>query len=445
MNRSPSKEFQMTDDSRKAALLNQAKTYLFRSSKDYGEPIMAYGRGATLVDMDGKEYLDFGSGQMAASIGHNHPAITEALKRSCERVLHLNTNLVSEEVIELGRSLADLLPEELQKVLLLSTGGESTEVALKVAKMFTGRFEVVGLLQGYHGHTGGALSVTFSNRRTGFGPLTPGGIGIPTPYCYRCPLNLTFPSCDYACARVGFDMVDSQTTGSLAAFIAEPILSAAGILEPPPGYFPLVKQMCEERGMLFILDEAQTGMGRVGATFAFEQDGFVPDILALSKTLGAGLPLAAMVTSTEIEETCHDKGMAFISSHQNDPFAAAVGLAVIEVLVKEGLADEAREKGQYLKDAYIRMKEDHPIIGDVRGRGLLLGMELVKDPDTREPAGEETRLLTKKCMDNGLILQQASYANIANVWRIAPPMTATYEELDRGVEILDRSMTEVGL
>ena len=357
----------MSEDSRKAVLLEQAKAHLFRSSKDFGEPIIAHGRGATVVDTDGKEYLDFGSGQMAASIGHNHPAITDALKRSCERILHLNTNLVSEEVIELGKSLADLLPPQLQKVLLLSTGGESTEVALKVAKMFTGRFEVVGLIQGYHGHTGGAMSVTFSNRRGGYGPWVPGSMAIPTPYCYRCPLNLTFPSCDYACAKLGFDMVDAQSTGSLAAFIAEPILSAAGILEPPPGYFPLVKQMCEERGMLFILDEAQTGMGRVGASFAFEQDGFVPDILALSKTLGAGLPLSAMITSEEIEETCHDKGMAFISSHQNDPFAAAVGLAVIEVLVKEGLADEARTKGQYLKDAYMRMKEDHPIIGDVRG------------------------------------------------------------------------------
>ncbi len=435
----------MPEDPRKAELLEQAKAHLFRSSKDFGEPIIAQGRGATVVDTDGKEYLDFGSGQMAASIGHNHPAITEALKRSSERILHLNTNFVSEEVIELGKSLADLLPPQLQKVLLLSTGGESTEVALKVAKMFTGRFEVVGLMQGYHGHTGGAMSVTFSNRRGGYGPCVPGGIAIPTPYCYRCPLNLTFPSCDYACAKLGFDMVDAQSTGSLAAFIAEPILSAAGILEPPPGYFPLVKQMCEERGMLFILDEAQTGMGRVGATFAFEQDGFVPDILALSKTLGAGLPLSAMITSEEIEETCHDKGMAFISSHQNDPFAAAVGLAVIEVLVTEGLADEARAKGQYLKDAYMRMKEDHPVIGDVRGRGLLLGMELVKNPETKEPAGEETQQLTRKCLENGLILQQASYAESANVWRIAPPMTATYEELDRGVAILDKSMTELGL
>ncbi|MCE2458670.1 MAG: aminotransferase class III-fold pyridoxal phosphate-dependent enzyme [Dehalococcoidia bacterium] len=391
----------MPEDSHKAELLEQAKAHLFRSSKDFGEPIIAHGRGATVVDTDEKEYFDFGSGQMAASIGHNHPAITEALRRSSDRILHLNTNFVSEEV--------------------------------------------VGLMQGYHGHTGGAMSVTFSNRRGGYGPWVPGGIAIPTPYCYRCPLNLTFPSCDYACARLGFDMVEAQSTGSLAAFIAEPILSAAGILEPPPGYFPLVKQMCEERGMLFILDEAQTGMGRVGATFAFEQDDFVPDILALSKTLGAGLPLSAMITSKEIEETCHDKGMAFISSHQNDPFAAAVGLAVIEVLVTEGLADEARAKGQYLKDAYMSMKEDHPIIGDVRGRGLLLGMELVKDPETKEPAGEETQKLTKKCLENGLILQQASYASSANVWRIAPPMTATYEELDRGVEILDRSMTELGM
>ena len=254
----------MPEDPRKAELLEHASAHLFRSAKDYGEPIIASGRGATLVDTDGKEYLDFGSGQMAASIGHNHPAITEALQRSSERILHLNTHLVSEEVIELARSLADLLPPQLQKVMLLSTGGESTEVALKVAKMFTGRFEVVALQQGYHGHTGGALSVTFSNARGGYGPWVPGGMAIPTPYCYRCPLSMTFPSCDYACAKLGFDMVDAQSTGSLAAFIAEPILSAAGIIEPPPGYFPFVKRMCEERGMLFVMDEAQTGLGPGG-------------------------------------------------------------------------------------------------------------------------------------------------------------------------------------
>ncbi|MEE9248411.1 MAG: aspartate aminotransferase family protein [Dehalococcoidia bacterium] len=426
-------------------LLAVAQRHLFRTTKDYAAPIIAEGKGATMIDRDGKEYLDFGSGQMAASLGHNHPRIAEALKRSCERILHLNSRLVSEEVIQLAERLAGLLPEPLRKSLFLSTGGESTEVALKVAKMFTGKFEMVGIIQGYHGHTGGAMSVTFMPRRAGFGPWAPGGFAIPTPHCYRCPLKLTFPSCDYACARLGFEMVDSQTTGSLAGFIAEPILSAAGIIEPPPGYFQVVKELCQERGMLFILDEAQTGLGRVGAMFAFQQDGVVPDILALSKTLGAGMPLAATITTAEIEEDVHQKGMAYMSSHQNDPFAAAVGLAVLDVIIEEGLVEEAQKKGQYLRDAFNNLKEEHPIIGDVRGRGLLLGIELVKDPVSKEPAGEEADLLTRRCLENGLVLQQASYANIGNVWRIAPPLTITYEELDRGVSILEETMVEAGL
>ena len=427
-------------------LIAVAQRHLFRTtSRDYAAPIIAEGKGATMIDRDGKEFLDFGSGQMAASLGHNHPRIAEALKRSCERILHLNSRLVSEEVIQLAERLAGLLPESLRKSLFLSTGGESTEVALKIAKMFTGKFEMVGIIQGYHGHTAGAMSVTFMPRRAGFGPWVPGSFAIPTPHCYRCPLKLTFPSCDYACARLGFEMIDSQTTGSLAGFIAEPILSAAGVIEPPPGYFQVVKELCQERGMLFILDEAQTGLGRVGAMFAFQQDGVVPDILALSKTLGAGMPLSAVITSAEIEEDVHRKGMAFMSSHQNDPFAAAVGLAVLDVIIEEGLVEEAQKKGQYLRDAFNNLKEEHPIIGDVRGRGLLLGIELVKDPVSKEPAGEEADLLTRRCLENGLVLQQASYANIGNVWRIAPPLTITYEELDRGVSILEDTMLEVGL
>lgn len=426
-------------------LLAVAREYLLRYGEDFDAPLIAEGRGATLRDRDGREYLDFGSGQMCATIGHNHPRIVEALRRSCERVLHLNSRLISEEVILLAERLADLLPEPLKKILFLTTGSESTEVALKIAKMFTGRFEVVGIARSYHGHTGGAMGVSFLPQRKGYGPTVPGALAIPTPYCYRCPLSLTFPSCDYACAKLGFEMVDAQSSGSLAAFIAEPILSGGGMVEPPPGYFQVVKQLCDQRGMLFVLDEAQTGLGRVGTMFAFEEDGVVPDILALSKTLGAGIPLAATVTTRRIEEAVHNKGFAFLSSHMSEPLAAAVGLAVLEVLVEEDLVKAAREKGQYLKEKLIGLKESHPVVGDVRGRGLLLGVELVKDPLTKEPGQEETGRLTQRCLEKGLILQVASYKSVSYVWRIAPPLTITYEEMDRGIAIIDEAMRELGL
>lgn len=424
-------------------LLEMAREYLFHYRDAFTEPLVARARGATLWDREGREYLDFSSGQMCATIGHNHPRILQALQRSSERVLHLNSHLISEEVILLAKKLADLLPEPLKRTILLSTGGESTEVALRLAKMYTGKWEVVGIARSYHGHTGGAMAVTFLPRRAGFGPWSAGAYAIPAPYCYRCPLGRTFPQCQYACVDVGFEMVDAQSVGSLAAFIAEPILSGGGIIEPPAGYFQEVQRRCRERDMLLISDEAQTGLGRVGAMFAFEQDGIVPDILALSKTLGAGIPLAATITSRAIEEVVVQRGFGFISSHMSEPLPAAVGLAVLEVLEKEDLVRVAQEKGDYLKARLLKLKENHAIIGDVRGRGLLLGIEFVQDPVQKTPAMDEALAITRRCLDKRLVVQVASHRGVHSVWRIAPPLTITYEELDRGVAIMDEAITEV--
>jgi 2,2-dialkylglycine decarboxylase (pyruvate) len=424
-------------------LLDMARDYLFHYHEAFTEPIVARAQGATLWDRDGREYLDFSSGQMCATIGHNHPRIVQALQRSGERVLHLNSHLISEEVVLLAKKLAGLLPEPLKRTILLSTGGESTEVALKIAKMYTGKWEVVGIARGYHGHTGGALAVSFLSRRRGFGPAQPGVYAIPAPYCYRCPLGLTFPSCQYACVDAGFEMLDAQSMGSLAALIAEPILSGGGIIEPPPGYFQEVQRRCQEREMLFISDEAQTGLGRLGAMFAFEQDGVVPDILALSKTLGAGIPLSATVTSRAIEEVVVQRGFGFLSSHMSEPLPAAVGLAVLEVLETEELVRAAQVKGEYLKSRLLELQERHAIIGDVRGRGLLLGIEFVKERHTRVPAEAEALAITQRCLDKGLVVQVASHKGVHTVWRIAPPLTITPEELDRGVAIMDEAITEV--
>ena len=421
-------------------LLDWARRYGVRHSGEPREPIIAEASGATFKDTDGKEYLDISSGQMAVTVGHNHPKVVEAVKAMADKVIHVNHSLCAEAAILLAKRLAEATPAPLKKVLLLNTGSEANEVALKMAKMHTGRFEIASLQRGYHGHTGGALSATFSSRRVGFGPLAPGAYAIPTPYCYRCPLAMTFPSCDYACAKLGFEMLDSQTVGDPAAFIAEPILSGGGIVEPPPGYFPAVKRMCDERGMLFILDEAQTGMGRLGEMYAFEQDGVVPDILSLSKTMGGGVPLSATVTTPAIEEDLFSKGFAFRTSHMGDPLTAAAGLAVLDILEEENLLQQAREKGAYLKGKLLELKERHPVIGDVRGRGLLLGVEFVKDPVTKERAPDECAEITRRCLQSGLWVD---YSLDTCVWRVAPPLTISYRELDEAVEIIDGVIQEV--
>jgi 2,2-dialkylglycine decarboxylase (pyruvate) len=356
--------------------------------------------------------------------------------------MHLSSWMLSEPVIDLCRELAALLPSSLEKVLLLSTGSESNEAALRMAKLSTGRFEVVGLTASFHGLTGGAGASTYSVGHQGYGPALPGAMAIPAPYCYRCPIRHRPDRCDLACLEAGFELVDAQSVGSLAACIAEPIISAGGVIVPPPDYFPRLKAHCEQRGMLLILDEAQTGLGRLGSNFAFEQDGAVPDILTLSKTLGGGLPLAATVTDDAIEEACHSKGFVHVTSHQSDPLPARVGLAVLEVLVRENLAQRALRLGEQLRAGLEELKGRYEVIGDVRGRGLLMGVELVRDREDRTPAPRLGAAVSRRALELGLNMNIVNFPGLSSVWRIAPPLTVAPEEIDRALAILDQAIRE---
>ncbi len=236
-------------------------------------------------------------------------------------------------------------------------------------------------------------------------------------------------------------MIDRQSTGQLAAVIVEPILSSGGIIELPEGYLCALQEKARERNMLLILDEAQTGMGRTGDNFAFQRDGVVPDILNLSKTLGAGMPLAATITTSEIERHCHDKGFLFYTTHAADPLPAAVGRKVVEIVMRDRLAERARDLGGYLKDQLRDLQQRHPIIGDVRGRGLLLGVELVSDRRAKTPALEAGMAISQRCLELGACLN-IGRRSMASVFRIAPPLTATRDEVDRAMAIFDQALGE---
>ena len=415
----------------------------------YGMPLAAAlvvsARGSILHDEAGREILDFTSGQMCSTLGHNHPNIVRAIKRACdEGALHLFSGMLSPAVVELARRLAALLPAELDKVLLLSTGGEANEAALRMAKLHTGRHEVVGFTGSWHGMTAGAASSTYVAGHRGYGPAMPGTMAIPAPNCFRCPVRHCRDACDMTCLEVGMAMVDAQLTADgPAAVLAEPVQSSGGVVVPPEGYFVRLKAMCEERGALLILDEAQTAFGRLGHNFAFEHVGAVPDILTLSKTLGGGLPLAATITSAAIEEDCHRKGFMHITSHVSDPMVAEVGLAVLDTLAESGLNARAIEMGHYLKEGLLALQQRHERIGDVRGYGLLLGVELVHDRESRKPDPETGRAVTARCLEMGLSMNIVSVGGMAAVWRIAPPLTVAKEEIDRGLAILDDAMTAV--
>ena len=349
--------------------------------------------------------------------------------------------MLSRPVVELATQIARHAPGDLERCLLLSTGAESNEAAIRMAKLVTGRHEVVAFTQSWHGMTGSAAAATYSAGRKGYGPTAAGSFALPAPNAYRPRFTTPDGALDWRRELDdGFEQVDRQSTGALAAFIAEPILSSGGILELPPGYMAALKHKCEERGMLLIVDEAQTGVGRTGLMFACDRDGVAPDILTLSKTLGAGLPLAAMVTTAAIEEEAHARGFLFYTTHVSDPLPAAVGLKVLEVVERDGLVERARTAGERLAQGLRSLQQRHECIGDVRGRGLLLGLELVTDRKTREPAFELGEAITRECMRLGLSMNIVKLPSMGGVFRIAPPLTISDSELDLGLELLDKAI-----
>jgi 2,2-dialkylglycine decarboxylase (pyruvate) len=410
-----------------------ARDHLIRYGGHFAPVIIERAKGSFVYDADGRAILDFTSGQMSAILGHSHPEIVETVQNAVANLDHLYSGMLSRPVIELAEKLAHLTGPGLERCLFLTTGAESNEAAIKMAKLYTGGFEIVGFAQSWHGMTSGAASATYSHGRKGYGPAQPGSLAIPAPN----PLRPRFgPADSYdwkAELDYAFDLIDRQSTGNLAAFIAEPILSAGGLVVLPDGYLKALKDHCHRRGMLLILDEAQTGIGRTGLTFAFERDGIKPDILTLSKTLGAGLPLAATITSKEIEEKCHERGFLFYTTHVSDPLPAAVGAKVLDILVRDRLAERAAMAGKRLRDGLEALRQRHECIGDVRGHGLMIGLEIVKDRKSMEPDEKRGAAATKKCLELGLSMNIVQMAGLGAVFRIAPPLTVSDEEIDLGI------------
>ncbi|MDF1792676.1 MAG: aspartate aminotransferase family protein [Thalassobaculaceae bacterium] len=410
--------------------------HVLRYGPTFERRVITRAEGSYVYDTDGQAILDFTSGQMSAVLGHSHPAIVETVRREIGRLDHLFSGMLSPAVVELSKRLGSI-EAGLEKVLLLSTGGESNEAAIRLAKIVTGRHEIVAFSKSWHGMTGAAASATYSAARRGYGPAGVGSFAIPAPNAYRPRFTHGDGSLDWQTELDdAFDLVDSQSTGSLAAFIAEPILSSGGIIELPEGYFAALKRKCEERGMLLILDEAQTGIGRTGHMFAFQRDGVTPDILTLSKTLGAGLPLSAVVTSRKIEETAHERGFVFLTTHVSDPLPAAVGLTVLDIIERDGLIDRARTTGARLKTGLQSLRQRFDFIGDVRGRGLLLGLEIVADRASRTPDLAMGDRIGEAAMARGLSMNIVKLPAMGAVFRIAPPLTATDAEIDQGLAII---------
>jgi 2,2-dialkylglycine decarboxylase (pyruvate) len=432
-------EAQMDD---RAANLDQdfwsrARRHLMRYGGQFVDFVPERAEGAFLYDAQGRRVLDFTSGQMSAILGHCHPEIVETVRMMAGQLDHLFSSMLSKPVVDLATELAELVPE-LPKVMLLSTGGEANEAAIRIAKLVTGKWEIVGFTQSWHGMTGGAASATYKAGRRGAGPLAVGSFAIPAPN----PFHPRFGGISWQEELDdAFELIDRQSTGNLAAFIAEPILSSGGILELPLGYLAALKAHCEKRGMLLILDEAQTGVGRTGLMFAFERDAVVPDILTLSKTLGAGLPLSAVMTSDAISKEADARDFLFYTTHVNDPLPAAVGLKVLEIVQRDGLAERAKLLGGRLAAGLRQLQQRHACMGDVRGRGLLLGVEFV--PTAGRDAATISDAVTDIALDLGLSSNIVRAGSSGGTMRIAPPLTVKEDEIDLGLDLLDKAITQV--
>ncbi|EAV41672.1 aminotransferase, class III [Stappia aggregata IAM 12614] len=410
--------------------------HVLRYGPVFEQRVIERAEGSYVYDSSGARILDFTSGQMSSILGHSHPDIVRTVREQIGQLDHLFSGMLSRPVVDLSKRLGSLVPG-LEKVLLLSTGAESNEAAIRLAKLVTGKHEIVAFTKSWHGMTGAAASATYSHNRRGYGPVNPGSFAIPAPNAYRPRFTDANGNLDWKTELDdAFALVDSQSTDNLAAFIAEPILSSGGIIELPEGYLAALRQKCDERGMLLILDEAQTGIGRTGHMFAFQRDGVTPDILTLSKTLGAGLPLSAVLTSSAIEEEAHRKGFVFLTTHVSDPLPAAVGLTVMDVVERDGLIGRAVSAGQQLQAGLEGLKQRFESVGDVRGRGLLLGLEIVTDRASRKPDLAMADRIGAEAMARGLCMNIVKLPAMGAVFRIAPPLTISDDEIDQGLDIM---------
>jgi len=422
--------------SREGELLAKAAQFSFRARMDKKTnqgPVFESASGSVVRDVEGKEYLDFNSGQMCAALGHNHPTVVAAIKAACETMLHAHSSHYNVKEIELASRLGAIMPRPLQKSLFGESGSDANEMAMMIARKYTGGYEIASPHISFHGLSDATRSVTFSGWHANHGHLPGGSYAIVAPYCYRCPLAQSFPACNFACLKTSFELLDAQSTGRPAAVITEPLFSAGGVVEPPPGWLRELQRLCRERGMLLILDEEQTGLGKLGQMFAFESEGIVPDIVTVAKHLGGGVGISAVTTTAEIEEKVVSQGYAATHSHANDPLICAAGVASLDVIEQEDVPAKARAIGARMRERLEALQQRYEMIGDIRGRGQLMGIELVRDRRSKEPATEEGRAIGQFCFERGLIF---SIRRNGSVLRFVPPATTTPGQIDRAMDLL---------
>jgi 4-aminobutyrate aminotransferase/(S)-3-amino-2-methylpropionate transaminase len=426
---------------RSAELLERRAAAVPKAVFNTAPIFVASGDGATVLDVDGNRYIDFAGGLGVLNVGRGNPRVVEAVKAQVDSTLHECFHVAMYEgYVELAEALNRLTPGDHPKMTMLAnSGAEAVENAVKVARYASGKDAVVGFTNAFHGRTLMAMSLTAKEMpyRHGFGPFAPEVYRVPFAYCYRCPLNLTYPSCGVACADYAADMIDSQIGASnIAAIVVEPVQGEGGFVVAPDDWLPAIKAIASERDIIFVDDEIQSGMGRTGHLFAAEHYGVVPDIVTTAKSLAAGLPLAGVTGRTELMDDPHVGGLG--GTYGGNPVACAAALAVLRELTETDLLERARAQGRIIRERLDPLGDELSIIGEVRGLGPMVGLELVSDRKTKDPAKAETGAVVKRCISNGVLtLKAGTYDNVV---RLLAPLVISEADLHEGLDVVTEAL-----
>jgi len=410
--------------------------------KYFSEPVhIVRGEGAYVYDYKGKKYLDGFGAVVTISVGHCHPDVMPGAVEQMKKLQHITSLYYTEPIVRLAQKLASIAPKGFQKCFFTNSGTEANELSAIIAKLYTKEQEFIALTHSFHGRSLMSMSLTGQSLWRQAPPYVFGVKHAPAAYCYRCPVEKPYPDCKMRCAYMLEDVIKYSTSGKIAAFIAEPIQGFGGVVTPPPEYFPIVYDIVKKYGGLFISDEVQTGYGRTGDKWwGIEQWGVAPDMITIAKGMGNGIPIGGLVTTKEIAECM--RGVTHFSTYGGNPVSMTQGRLVIEAIEKHGYKEKNTELGNYLKGKFNELMEKHSLIGEVRGMGLMLGIELVKNRETKEPAKQEMLKMMDLCKERGLFIGKG--AMTGNTIRIKPPFCITKDDCDFIVATLDECLGIVG-
>jgi 4-aminobutyrate aminotransferase-like enzyme len=429
--------------SRSEEVVRKHKEYIWPAVTNYYQkPLVAdHASMQYLWDVEGNKYLDFFGGIVTIGVGHCNPKVTSKIKAQVDKLQHTSTLFPNEAIVALAEKIAQITPGKLQKSFFTSSGTEANEAAILLARMVGPSYDVVTLRHAYSGSSMLAKAVTGQAPWRKAGVISVGISHAVNPYCYRCPLHLKYPECNVACANDVENLIQTGTSGSIAAFIAEPIQGVGGFITPPPEYFKIVYRIVKNYGGLFISDEVQTGWGRTGKKwFGIEQWEVTPDIITAAKSMGNGVPVGLTVTTAELADKF--QGLT-ISTFGGNPVTSVAARAVIELIEEENLLENTHVVGGYFRKKLEELQQKYPLIGDVRGMGMMQALELVKDRQTKEPAAAEATQVMERARANGLLIGKGGL--LSNTIRMAPPMNISKADVDEAIRLLDKSFSEVTL